>query len=138
MGLLHASGRILTIRRSKSRPRETKCLRAGDSGREADRTTERTLFAAVDLFVSPKMGWNKDVREDDQKSECNVHEGKEPVREIIEDGYTDYTRNEREIPFDRLTGELPEVILPHGKGAFNPCRGFNRDETDSYQMADAE
>jgi hypothetical protein len=89
-------------------------------------------------FLSVKPGGNEDIRENDQKSECDMHEGKNPVRKIVEDNQTRKTRNERKILIHPLAGKLPELVLPQGKRTVNPQSGFNRDEPDSHKMADPE
>jgi hypothetical protein len=111
-------------------------MAARRSSRQRQGRPKAELFHDFPLF--PKVGRNKDIGQDDQKPESNVHKSKDPVRKIVEYDHTHEAGNEREILLDHLAGELPEVVLPHGKRTFNPGRSLDRNETDSRQMTEAE
>ena len=88
--------------------------------------------------LSPKMGRNEDKCRDNQKTEGDVHDGEDPPGKIVKDEGTHEARNEREIPFDLLARELPEVIFPRGERTIDACGSLESDESASREVAYAE
>ena len=92
----------------------------------------------MSLAACSKPGRHKNKRGDNEKSERNMHDCENPGWKIIVNNHAQETGYKRKASVRRLSGKMPQIILPHCKRAENTDHRLEGYQTHGREMEHTE